>query len=41
VTNGRKLRLFLHSARSSRPSYVTIDLETILDSNLYNEFALA
>jgi hypothetical protein len=28
------------SARSSRPSYIAIDLETILDGNLYNEFAL-
>ena len=40
VTNGRELRLLRNSARSSRPSYVAIDLETILDSNLYNEFAL-
>jgi hypothetical protein len=41
VTNGRELRLLRNNARSSRPSYVAIDLETILDSNLYNEFALA
>jgi hypothetical protein len=40
VTNGRDLRLLRNSARSSRPSYVAIDLETILDGNLYNEFAL-
>ena len=40
VTNGRELRLLRNSARSSRPSYVAIDLETILDGNLYNEFAL-
>jgi N-6 DNA Methylase len=41
VTNGRELRLLRNNARSSRPSYVAIDLETILDGNLYNEFALA
>jgi hypothetical protein len=29
-----------NSARSSRPSYVAVDLEIILDGNLYNEFAL-
>jgi hypothetical protein len=40
VTNGRELRLLRNSARSSRPSYVAIDLETILDGNLYNEFVL-
>ena len=40
VTNGRELRLLRNSARSSRPSYVAVDLETILDGNLYNEFAL-
>jgi hypothetical protein len=40
VTNGRELRLLRNSVRSSRPSYVAIDLETILDGNLYNEFAL-
>jgi hypothetical protein len=40
VTNGRELRLLRSSARSSRPSYIAIDLETILDGNLYNEFAL-
>jgi hypothetical protein len=40
VTNGRELRLLRNSARSSRPSYIAIDLETILDGNLYNEFAL-
>jgi hypothetical protein len=40
VTNGRELRLLRNSARSSRPSYVAIDLETILEGNLYNEFAL-
>ena len=40
VTNGRELRLLRNNARSSRPSYMAIDLETILDSNLYNEFAL-
>jgi len=40
VTNGRELRVLRNSARSSRPSYVAIDLETILDGNLYNEFAL-
>jgi hypothetical protein len=41
VTNGRELRLLRNNARSSRPSYVAIDLETVLDGNLYNEFALA
>jgi hypothetical protein len=40
VTNGRELRLLRNSARSSRPSYVAVDLETILDGNLYNEFAV-
>ena len=40
VTNGRELRVLRNSARSSRPSYVAIDLETILDGNLYNEFVL-
>jgi hypothetical protein len=40
VTNGRELRLLRNSARSSRPSYLAVDLETILDGNLYNEFAL-
>ena len=40
VTNGRELRLLRNSARSSRPSYVAIDLETILDGNLYSEFTL-
>ena len=40
VTNGRELRLLRNSARSSRPSYVAVDLEAILDGNLYNEFAL-
>jgi N-6 DNA methylase len=40
VTNGRELRLLRNSARSSRPSYIAVDLETILDGNLYNEFAL-
>jgi hypothetical protein len=40
VTNGRELRLLRNSARSSRPSYIAIDLETVLDGNLYNEFAL-
>src|SRR5260370_25356999 len=40
VTNGSELRLLRNSARSSRPSYVAVDLEAILDGNLYNEFAL-
>jgi hypothetical protein len=40
VTNGRELRLLRNSARSSRPSYVAVDVETILDGNLYNEFVL-
>jgi len=40
VTNGRELRLLRNNARSSRPSYIAVDLETILDGNLYNEFAL-
>jgi hypothetical protein len=40
VTNGRELRLLRNSARSSQPSYVAVDLETIFDGNLYNEFAL-
>jgi hypothetical protein len=41
VTNGRELRLLRNNARSSRPSYIAFDLDTILDGNLYNEFALA
>jgi hypothetical protein len=40
VTNGSELRLLRNSVRSSRPSYVAVDLETILDGNLYNEFAV-
>jgi hypothetical protein len=40
VTNGRELRLLRNGARSSRPSYLAIDLETIVEGNLYNEFAL-
>jgi N-6 DNA Methylase len=40
VTNGRELRLLRNSARLSRPSYLAIDLETIVEGNLYNEFAL-
>jgi hypothetical protein len=40
VTNGRELRLLRNNARSSRPSYLAVDLETVLDGNLYNEFAL-
>src|SRR5207237_10216229 len=40
VTNGSELRLLRNNARSSRPSYVSVDLEAILDGNLYNEFAL-
>jgi hypothetical protein len=40
VTNGRELRLLRNSARSSRPSYLAIDLEAIVEGNLYNEFAL-
>jgi hypothetical protein len=40
VTNGSELRLLRNSVRSSRPSYVAVDLEAILDGNLYNEFAL-
>jgi hypothetical protein len=40
VTNGRELRLLRNSARSSRPSYLAIDLEAIVEGNLYSEFAL-
>ena len=40
VTNGSELRLLRNSVRSSRPSYVAVDLEAILDGNLYSEFPL-
>jgi len=40
VTNGFLLRLLRDTSRTSRPSYLEFDLESILDGNRFNEFAL-
>jgi hypothetical protein len=40
VTNGLRLRLLRDTSRTSRPSYLEFDLETILEGNHFNEFAL-
>jgi N-6 DNA Methylase len=40
VSNGRQLRLLRNSARLARPSYVEIDLEALVEGNLYSEFVL-
>jgi hypothetical protein len=40
VTNGKLLRLLRDTSRTSRPSYLEFDLESILEGNRFNEFAL-
>ncbi|MEK6208035.1 MAG: type IIL restriction-modification enzyme MmeI [Chloroflexota bacterium] len=40
LTNGEKLRLVRDAARLSRPTYLEIDLRTIIEANLYSEFVL-
>ena len=40
LTNGVTLRLLRNSARTSRPTYLEFDLESILEGNRFNEFAL-
>jgi hypothetical protein len=41
LTNGVTLRLLRDSSRTSRPTYLEFDLESILEGNRFNEFALA
>ena len=40
VTNGFLLRLLRDTSRTSRPSYLEFDLQSILDGNRFNEFSL-
>jgi hypothetical protein len=40
VTNGFLFRLLRDTSRTSRPSYLEFDLQSILDGNRFNEFAL-
>jgi hypothetical protein len=40
VTNGYLLRLLRDTSRTSRPSYLEFDLQSILEGNRFNEFAL-
>jgi hypothetical protein len=40
VSNGFLLRLLRDTSRTSRPSYLEFDLQSILDGNRFNEFAL-
>ncbi|HXH21151.1 MAG TPA: N-6 DNA methylase [Dehalococcoidia bacterium] len=40
VTNGRKLRLLRDTERMAKPSYVEFDLEGMIESDKYSEFAL-
>jgi hypothetical protein len=40
VTNGYVLRLLRQTTRTSRPSYLEFDLQSILDGQRYTEFAL-
>jgi len=40
VTNGLLFRLLRDTSRTSRPSYLEFDLESILDGNRFNEFSL-
>jgi hypothetical protein len=40
VTNGLTLRLLRNSSRTSRPTYIEFDLESILEGNRFAEFAL-
>jgi hypothetical protein len=40
VSNGYLLRLLRDTSRTSRPSYLEFDLQSILEGNRFNEFAL-
>src|ERR1019366_5829684 len=40
VSNGFLLRLLRDTSRTSRPTYLEFDLQSILDGNRFNEFAL-
>lgn len=40
VTNGYLLRLLRDTSRTSRPSYLEFDLQSILEGNRFNEFAI-
>ena len=40
VTNGLGLRILRDSSRTARPTYLEFDLESILEGNRFNEFAL-
>jgi N-6 DNA Methylase len=40
VTNGLLFRLLRDTSRTSRPSYLEFDLESIVDGNRFNEFSL-
>src|SRR5262249_40607106 len=40
LTNGVTLRLLRDSSRTSRPTYLEFDLESIFEGNRFNEFAL-
>ncbi|MGE5113699.1 MAG: Eco57I restriction-modification methylase domain-containing protein [Acidobacteriaceae bacterium] len=40
LTNGVTMRLLRDSSRTSRPTYLEFDLESILEGNRFNEFAL-
>jgi hypothetical protein len=40
VTNGLSFRLLRDSARTARPTYLEFDLESILEGNRFNEFAI-
>lgn len=40
LTNGVTLRLLRDSSRTSRPTYLEFDLESTLEGNRFNEFAL-
>jgi hypothetical protein len=40
ATNGLRCRLLRNSVRTSRPTYLEFDLETILEGGLYNEFVV-
>ncbi|HKS74941.1 MAG TPA: hypothetical protein VJQ82_17170, partial [Terriglobales bacterium] len=40
ITNGLIFRLLRDSARTARPTYLEFDLETILEGNRFNEFAI-
>lgn len=40
LTNGVTLRLLRDSSRTSKPTYLEFDLESVLEGNRFNEFAL-